>query len=461
MDWKVPRRLELAGLLALLHPGSSGAQAGDPSQVDGFTADQEHKLQVPTDYLTPGPFEAVQLPRLEHTCSSCFPACVGDRCLLRIDVTYPKGAAAYGLAAPYPLAIFTAGFLISSDAYKSYTDRLATWGYTVVRYDKKETMTESLDDVTSVQLLTDLINWCGTDPLMRRIADCTRIYLCGHSRGAKISALAAAADPRVAAMTLLDPVDNTVYAPLAPGFPSAVAALQELRSTGRSLPIAIIGAGRGADCAPPGSNYPRFFAAAPSSSWLLTLRQAGHLAFLDAASLLQRAVCTPSSVPDEAVRAASAAVMVAWAQVTIRGVALEGPRGPAGEEQTLGRAGGVDGAARGGPAGVRSAASNGPGGAKWGVPPAAGEGLVSAFSSLPLGATQEPAWASTVGGGGGGDASDGGEADRERRPGVGGAQLEVVTRIPQVTQWQRLQLSELAVRLQDTLGINVASQFDG
>ena len=34
----------------------------------------------------------VRLPRLEHTCSSLFPRCIGNQCLLRIDVVYPKGA---------------------------------------------------------------------------------------------------------------------------------------------------------------------------------------------------------------------------------------------------------------------------------------------------------------------------------------------------------------------------------
>jgi hypothetical protein len=68
------------------------------------------------------------LPRLEHTCTDCFPKCTGDTCLLRIDVTFPRGAAAVGLGPPYPLAIFTSGFLVNSAAYKSYADTLASWG---------------------------------------------------------------------------------------------------------------------------------------------------------------------------------------------------------------------------------------------------------------------------------------------------------------------------------------------
>jgi hypothetical protein len=44
------------------------------------------------------------------------------------------------------------------------------------------------------------------------------------NRGMQVSVLAGAQDPRVVSLCLVDPVDNTVYAPLAPGYPSAVRA---------------------------------------------------------------------------------------------------------------------------------------------------------------------------------------------------------------------------------------------
>ena len=53
-------------------------------------------------------------------------------------------------------------------------------------------------------------------------------------QGGKLSVLAAAADSRVKAVACLDPVDNTKYAPLGVGYPSAVAALKIARPAGQA-----------------------------------------------------------------------------------------------------------------------------------------------------------------------------------------------------------------------------------
>lgn len=71
-------------------------------------------------------------------------------------------------------------------------------------------------------------------------------------QGGKLSALAGAVDPRVKAVCLLDPVDNTVYAPEGPDYPSAVAAVRHARNP---LPMAVVGCGRAGDCVPKASNY--------------------------------------------------------------------------------------------------------------------------------------------------------------------------------------------------------------
>ena len=65
-----------------------------------------------------------------------------------------------------------------------------------------------------------------------------RCCAAGHSRGGKVSVLTALMDERVSALCLLDPVDNTKYAPLSVGFPSAVQALRQLGMQARLLLLA-------------------------------------------------------------------------------------------------------------------------------------------------------------------------------------------------------------------------------
>ncbi len=63
--------------------------------------------------------------------------------------------------------------------------------------------------------------------------------------------LAAAKDERVCALCLIDPVDNTVWAPNGPRYPSATAEL----SKARAIPTAVIGGAIASDCVPKEANF--------------------------------------------------------------------------------------------------------------------------------------------------------------------------------------------------------------
>ena len=340
-------RREALGTAAALTAGLLSAPAFEARAED----DSKPSTSRPSaDYTARGPYGVKRLPKLEHTCVSCFPRCVGDACLLSIDAyvptpppvlpdaMFPLVGAVSGdgdvpgdaprARGPYPLAVFTAGFLVDAEQYASYARRLCSWGYVVLQYNKRENVAgNALDDVVSAAMIRDLIGWAQSDVLLGQLVDTAGedanagVYLVGHSRGGKISALEALEDPRVRAACLLDPVDNTVYAPLGAGFPSALAAMRERGDGGP--PLVVVGGERGGDCAPGGANYLDFARAASGDSWGVEIAGAGHFQFLDNATFVQRAVCEEGRASESEVRGVSQALMVAHAETVFRGAARD------------------------------------------------------------------------------------------------------------------------------------------
>lgn len=218
----------------------------------------------------------------------------------------------------FPLLVLTGGFATEASQYTDIAVDLAASGCAVMRYDVPGA--SSATDETLVAALRSLLDFAASSPDICRLSDPGRTLLVGHSRGAKLSSLAAAADERVCGLCLLDPIDNTVWAPEAPGFPSACSALRSLDEERPSgpLPVAIVGAGFGGDCAPAEANYQQFFDAVGRPCWLLVVPSAGHAQFLDPAGLglVQRAVCGDGGAEDKAVRLAAVTVCLAFAEVT-------------------------------------------------------------------------------------------------------------------------------------------------
>ena len=173
-----------AGFLLDARPRAPSARAS-PSVVPDASPASSTAAAPPAavpDYTLRGPYRVRRLPKLEHTCVSCFPRCVGDACLLSIDayvpsappplpdamfprVTVPNEREASASPAdafsrgPYPFAVITSSFLVDAEQYASYARRLCSWGYVVLQYNKRENVAggNALDDVVSAAMVRELI----------------------------------------------------------------------------------------------------------------------------------------------------------------------------------------------------------------------------------------------------------------------------------------------------------------
>lgn len=80
-------------------------------------------------------------------------------------------------------------------------------GYVVVAYDRRETALQPLSDADCVMVIRGLMDWVGGQVDVVAVANPRKALLVGHSRGARLSVLAATQDTRVKGLALIDPVD--------------------------------------------------------------------------------------------------------------------------------------------------------------------------------------------------------------------------------------------------------------
>jgi len=273
------------------------------------------------DLTRAGPIATKELP----TQSVQLPASTGCKvqfCTVKLSISMPSDAAGVGARkAPYPLAIFSNGFIVSASFYASYAKRLASWGYVVIRWDtNNENPLRSIPHKTLGEMIKGLIDWAdaqakdASSPLGGMVSTAA-VLAAGHSRGGKASALAAQIDARIKGLFLLDPVDA------APGQTSDLAVPGMAKT---QAPLAVVGADKGGDgfqaCAPKDHNYAKFYDAATTKAWEILLKDAGHMQFLDTQSgCLACIACAKGQTPDATVRQITQSAMMAWAEFTIRG----------------------------------------------------------------------------------------------------------------------------------------------
>lgn len=253
--------------------------------------------------------------------------CSGQDCRVNVTITLPMGSAP-GREAPFPVAVVSNGFQVPAAQYASYAQRLARWGYVVLRWDIPSEMGGIIPRGLAhralgamLRALPERVAMAPTAPAA--MMDTTRVVFAGHSRGGKISALAASGNSNARAYVAFDPVD-ALPPGTAPGpdYPSGAAALAMFR--GRTV---ILGSALGntsmfgMPCAPMASNYQTFFTMSASPSLEVTLAQTGHMQFLDTRASCTTACffCPAGSTTDTLVREVSQVLLVAASEAGVRG----------------------------------------------------------------------------------------------------------------------------------------------
>jgi len=276
------------------------------------------------DFSGPGPL-GVSAMTLNNVMLTTSTGCSGNDCRVNVFVSLPTGSAA-GRAAPFPVAVISNGFQINASQYQSYALKLARWGYVVLRWD---TTTEvgliprSIAHRVLGNMLRELPNTVAAMGALGAMMNTRQVVFAGHSRGGKISALAASNNANALAFVGFDPVDaSPPGAPPSPDYPSGAAALATFNGRVVSIGAALGNTSRfGMPCAPTAVNYTTFFSMARGPAFEVTLAQTGHVQFIDTRSSCGTACtfCPSGTTMDSAVASLSSVLLVAASEAAVRG----------------------------------------------------------------------------------------------------------------------------------------------
>lgn len=192
---------------------------------------------------------------------------------------------------PYPVVVFTHGFMLDPSLYASYGEHLASWGYVTVMPDLPGSIITPRSHRELKEILIAVIDWVEAEadnasgPLEGKVS-ASLLGLAGHSMGGKISFLVAAEDSRPRAVYGLDPVD--AGSPISSDpveYPSVTPELMPaidvpLVSSGETVNATASGIG-GQACAPEADNFHQYYLHATSPALEIEFVGAFHMSFLD------------------------------------------------------------------------------------------------------------------------------------------------------------------------------------
>ncbi len=228
-----------------------------------------------------------------------------------------------GAGARVPLVVFKHGFQLSSANYATTLERIATHGFVVLGVDTRSGLIGGPTNIDERDAMIHAIDWALSDAPFAASVDGAHIAVKGHSRGGKVAVLAAAADARVTAALLLDPVNGC-----GPGSPySASCPDARIGAAALTIPVGVMGETNDATggfmpCAPTAQNYTTIYGAL-TSSWAVqwTFADAVHMTFTDDGGGSAGTFCAREPANVDVLRADIRAMSVAFVRYHLRGEA--------------------------------------------------------------------------------------------------------------------------------------------
>lgn len=298
-----------------------GIDAGPPAEDSGGT-----ELDAPAPELdAPAPEpDAPVAPGADGgpVPSGADPNEVGPHAVTRSSttvsgVTYVAFLPALPAGARAPLVLVKHGFQLATSNYAMLCERLASHGFVVVGVDTAGGIFGGPTNLDERNATIAALDWAITTAPFAGSIDADRIAVLGHSRGGKVAVMVAAAEPRIDAALLLDPVNGC-----GPGSPYS-ATCPDVRGPSLAgslaMPVGVMGETNNATggfmpCAPTAQNYQTIYDALPAATWAVewTFTGADHMDFTDDGGGTAGAFCPDGPGDDAVIRADVRTLVVAF-----------------------------------------------------------------------------------------------------------------------------------------------------